>query len=568
MFKFNIGFFFLALFFLGLVLTPPQNVFGAELKYAKILDVRNREVLIQFGGLETPRNYLCNTFSLSCQNLGASTPQEISSYFDEKETPLSEQIGDIQFDRNKATRITLSLHQKFLAYYEPATLGKSTTQTHVLLDLKTNPPKKYSLSAETSYWDLLTEELRLFDFSPNEKRLLYLDDKDNYPTLYLVNLNPLSKKPLPGTKLFSKNYSVADFQFLDDDNIVFVANRDNIYRFSLYKFNIPTKKLTKIADDISYGQRVKKEGSNLIFLQIINNSVVPVLYNTSSGKLKYFKDIPANPPKDKAVVSELFSTGNLHGVILRSSKFAKSAKQPLLIWLHGGPYREASWLYHPYLSYAVYDWMLNDLVKSGVTVLKLDYRGSYGFGRTFAESITKNVGKGDVADVLAAQKAMKLKYPISQTYLSGNSYGGYLALRTIVEEPKSFGGALSINGVTAWDVLLNKLENSIFNVQFGGTLQEKNGNLFYQAAIDERIKNLTNQKIIIAQASADNTVPPSQADYLFNELKKKGKDQNIELIKYPKEDHVFHKKSSLISLCQKTYELVGKKPDAKNCLFD
>ncbi|MCX6713723.1 MAG: prolyl oligopeptidase family serine peptidase, partial [Candidatus Vogelbacteria bacterium] len=176
--------------------------------------------------------------------------------------------------------------------------------------------------------------------------------------------------------------------------------------------------------------------------------------------------------------------------------------------------------------------------------------------------------KGDVQDVLTAQKALKLKYPVSQTYLSGNSYGGYLALRTIVEEPKSFGGALSINGVTAWDVLLNKLENSIFNVQFGGTLQEENGDLFYQAAIDERVKNLTNQKIIIAQASADQTVSPNQADYLFNVLKKKSKDPNIELVKYPGEDHVFHKKSSLLSLCQKTYELVGKKTSSQNCLFD
>jgi hypothetical protein len=65
-----------------------------------------------------------------------------------------------------------------------------------LLDLKTDPPKKYTLSSKTAYWDLLTEELRLFDFSPNEKRLIYLDDKDNYPTLYMVNLDPLSKKPL------------------------------------------------------------------------------------------------------------------------------------------------------------------------------------------------------------------------------------------------------------------------------------------------------------------------------------------------------------------------------------
>jgi hypothetical protein len=92
MFNSNTKFLGLVLFLIGFASVPGQTVFGAELKYAKILDVRNREVLVQFGGLENSNNYLCNTFSLSCRNLGQATPQEISSFFNDKDAPLTEKL--------------------------------------------------------------------------------------------------------------------------------------------------------------------------------------------------------------------------------------------------------------------------------------------------------------------------------------------------------------------------------------------------------------------------------------------------------------------------------------------
>jgi len=122
-------------------------------------------------------------------------------------------------------------------------------------------------------------------------------------------------------------------------------------------------------------------------------------------------------------------------------------------------------------------------------------------------------------------------------------------MKAIVENPKTFAGSMPINGVMDWFVLLDKLENSIFNTQFGGLLGEKNSELYYQADIADRIKNLDGQKIIIVQASADRTVPASQADYIKKIFDLKNKP--VELVKYPGEDHVFKKISSLEDICRR-----------------
>lgn len=357
-----------------------------------------------------------------------------------------------------------------------------------------------------------------------------------------------------GKKIISKEYSVNDFIFWNNDTIYFVANRENPYIWSLYKYNLTTKDLKKIADNISYNQTMRKIGDNLLFLQIVNNSTIPVLYNPETNEQKQFPSLTANPVS-QAVTTKPISFGNLTGVIVKPNNFSLAKRYPLIIWLHGGPYRQAALTYHSYMSYAVYDWMLNEVASRGAIVLKLDYRGSYGHGRKFAESISHNVGKGDVEDVVKARTFMVGQYKITKTYLTGNSYGGYLSLRAIVEKPTLFAGSMSINGVTDWQMLLDKLQTSIFNVQFGGLLDEKNSNDFYQSTIVDRIKNLKNQRIVLAQASSDKTVDPNQADWLYKKLSDQKK--NVTVIKYPGEDHIFKQKKSMINLCQNLFSLVG-----------
>lgn len=538
-----------------------QTTLAAELKITKIIDFTDQQILFNYGGLEKQNNFLCQAVDLSCQNLGEKIPANISKSFEVAE-PLSTKLKTVKFDRSKATRLTLSPDGKWLAYYETAIANKKQTRKFVLIAIEDGKNiRTYETAGQVKYWDLLSEDLRLFYFSPDSSKLIYLDDRSGYPSLYSVDLTGLPPKAgrMPGKQITSRNYTIADFLVWDKHIIYFTANRESPHLWSLYKFNTATQNVVKIAGNISYNQRMHRIGDQLLFLQIKNNSTIPVLYDpmitlASGQAFSYFSAFPANPPLAGYTEKEI-KLGKLNGVLMQATSFVVNKKYPLIVWLHGGPYRQVSLGTHSYTGYAIYDWLMGQMAKSGALVLKLDYRGSYGYGRAFAESITGQVGKGDVVDVMTALAELKKTYKIGSTYLVGNSYGGYLTLKTIVENPQAFTGAMPINGVYDWFVLLDKLENSIFNTQFGGLLEEKNSDAYYQADIADRIKNLTKQKIVIVHSEKDKTIPLSQATYIQQMFGMNGK--GAELVKYADEDHSFKKISNLEDICRRLALMVN-----------
>jgi len=301
----------------------------------------------------------------------------------------------------------------------------------------------------------------------------------------------------------------------------------------------------------------------ILFLQTKGNAVVPAVYSISNKTVSYFT-LPQTSGIESVSNPYLVEKyGSIESVLLKPTVTSKTVSHPLIIWLHGGPYRDVSPTIHSYLSYGVYDWALEEARRNGAIVLKIDYHGSYGEGRAFAESLQGKAGVQDVADIMTAltgiKKTLGSTYTLGGTYLVGNSYGGYLALKGLVAHPSSFTGALSINGVTDWPTLLTKIVDSIFNVYFKGLPTVKNSKLYEQADIVDHLDNLTNQKMLLIQAQADTDIDPHQADFFNDVATSKGK--NVQVIKIPDENHVFYKPSSITTICNSLLNFVGLTPN-------
>lgn len=601
-------------------------VYAAEPYYGKITDYSAEQVLISYSGVEKQEKFICSLKDFSCtletektdlnpsefssatksffsadksravieQEIGDSTGIYATSLYKneggamkfEKNIPLKngiyraiwsedgkrilfftrrsnfmlydltkgDFIAEMPFEEERYSRLTFSPKGNYLAYYVYAT-GQNNDRAFAVIDLIKG--KTYKSGSKTEYWDLLSEGLTLFAFSPDEKQLIYLSDEKDNPTFFKVNLKKLSGKTLKEAKLFTKEYSVSDFVFWDNDTVFFSANRDNPLLWSLYSFNLKSETLDKISDNVSYADNMAKIGGYLAFLKSEFGKVSPVFYNPETKTLNRLSLAKEGDAEENG---EPVKIGNLYGALLKPENPSKK----LLIWLHGGPYRQTSLGFHPYLSYGVYDEVLYEAKNSGINVLKLDYSGSFGYGRKFAEKIRLNVGKADVADVVAAYNYAKKNLGVDEVYLIGNSYGGYLALKTIVENPEKFKGAFSINGVTDWRILTDRLGTSIFNVQFGGLFSGKNKKLYDQASIIPKIGKLKDQKIIIAYGTADTTIPSDQAGLLYENLIAKGK--NAELVAFQGEGHVLTKKETLDDLCNRVLQFAGAERSGR-CAF-
>ena len=535
-----------------LLLVTTSKAEALNINYSTVLDYTANNILISYNSIEKKQNYICNISTLACNKTKKTT-------LDRKNIPTINQTLKDELSLKKASHITMSPSMKWVAYL----IGSKTDnplRTFVIRDMINQ--KEFIYPNTIDYWDLVADQNKIFEFSPNEKSLIYLDDTDGALAMYSVDLDNLSGTEMKGMKLNTSALQVDDFTFTDNNTIYYIGNsKTNPYIWSLYRYDIKAGKDKVIDTMVSYTDSLIKTGSNIIYNHQQEDGYSPKLYNLKTKKIKQFKT-PYTKENKIIKNQEVVKFGTLNGVLMKPTSIKTQKSYSLVIWLHGGPYRQASYGYHPYHSYGIYDTILELLRKNGVIVLKLDYRGSLGFGRPYSESIRTSVGKGDVDDVMDSITYIKSRYKLDKIYLAGNSYGGYMSLRTLVEHPDSFTGVMSINGVTDWESLLNSMQTSIFNTHFNGAPNGDNQSLYDQASIINRIGNVGNQKIAIVAGEADKTIPYWQAVMLYDKLKENNK--NVNLISYPGEDHVYFKKKTIQNLCTELFKFVGKTAD-KEC---
>lgn len=461
--------------------------------------------------------------------------------------------------------MTISATGRYLAFYKPATASTKVRSYHVA-DLTTG--KEVSWSEPVSYWDLVSEDNRVFSFATDDSKLVLRSDRDGWQRPYLVNLSAGLPATLSPTLVFSRGYAVPDFVFIDANRIAMVANREGATDWDLFTLNVSTLGIAKVADSVSYGAPLRRFGSYVSFAKATPGGVSATLYNVKSGSvtgIESLADVGLTPGDSLPAAKAVKNVPGAGGYSVWEPS-TRPAGTPIVLWLHGGPYRQISSAgYHPFSSYGNLDWVVEQVRLSGAVVAKLDYPGSYGYGRSYAESLTGKVGVSDVAAVKSAMASLRATYGASApVYLIGNSYGGYLAQKSLVELGSSVSGIYSISGVTDWESLIAPNPNGIFGVQFGGAPSDANRSLYQQAKLILKVGSVGSQKVYLAHGDADTSVPHSQTTLLDQLLKIEGK--NVKTTIYRGEDHVFMKPQSIADLCKQAIALIGKSASGRCAL--
>jgi fermentation-respiration switch protein FrsA (DUF1100 family) len=338
--------------------------------------------------------------------------------------------------------------------------------------------------------------------------------------------------------------------FIDDylihqDVAYLTTNERSPLSWSLIAYDPEVGTSKEIDRDIAYTDYMKSVGEVLLYYKVSGNRGDVYAYRPDTGKSARLSGQDVSSYKPVSVRKER-EIGDVNGVILDDGSDANQ-KKPLIVWLHGGPERQTSIGYHPYLSYGVYDEMLERFVKGGARVAKLDYTGSTGYGARFQKGLIKKIGVADVADVKEAIDDLTDDYETSDVYLIGNSYGGYLALKTLVEEPRLVDGAASINGVTDWDTLIGTNYSSIFAPMFGGVPSKKTAKYYKKAEIMDNLDAIpARTPIVIAYGEKDTTVPPSQSKIFIAGAEN---DKHLTKLVFEDEEHILREQKTLDRLC-------------------
>lgn len=119
----------------------------------------------------------------------------------------------------------------------------------------------------------------------------------------------------------------------------------------------------------------------------------------------------------------------------------------LLVMPHGGPVAVRD--YNTFNSEVQY------FVSRGFSVLRVNFRGSSGFGKKFIESGVGQFGQQIEHDISAAVAKVRRQYAFAKSCAMGSSYGGYSAVMLTIQHPELYQCAIGAYGIYDLPLLFN-----------------------------------------------------------------------------------------------------------------
>jgi dipeptidyl aminopeptidase/acylaminoacyl peptidase len=111
---------------------------------------------------------------------------------------------------------------------------------------------------------------------------------------------------------------------------------------------------------------------------------------------------------------------------------------PAIIYAHGGPTGQTFRTFAPFRQ---------RLVAEGYALFDVDFRGSTGYGRDFRHANHGEWGHADVQDLIDAGRwAADQSWSDQRLAIYGGSYGGYMVLSALVEEPDMWRAGVDLFG--------------------------------------------------------------------------------------------------------------------------
>ena len=215
----------------------------------------------------------------------------------------------------------------------------------------------------------------------------------------------------------------------------------------------------------------------------------------------------------------------IEGLLYLPPTASSSAKVPLIVDVHGGPFGAFE---------DRGDFFVDFLVGHGWAILRPNPRGSSNYGVKFGAANKNDLGGGDYQDVMAGVDAVLAKYPLdpSRMALMGYSYGGEMA--GFVEGKTDRFKAI-VSGAPVIDQFseYGTEGGSWYDRWYYGKPWEHLEDAWRQSPLAGASRAKT--PFMLLQGQSDTTDPLGQSEEMYRALRQEGVP--VELVTYPRDDH-------------------------------
>ncbi|HXQ80708.1 MAG TPA: prolyl oligopeptidase family serine peptidase [Opitutaceae bacterium] len=197
---------------------------------------------------------------------------------------------------------------------------------------------------------------------------------------------------------------------------------------------------------------------------------------------------------------------------------SKEHPAPLVVVPHGGPWARDNWGFDPEAQF---------LASRGYAVLKPNYRASPGYAWMFPGGDQWEFVKmsHDVTDATRALLATGL-VDSGRVAIMGGSFGGYLAINGVVDEPALYRCAVAISGVFDWEQLIRdrKYDYSQFDWWYATLLRRlgdpRNDPAKFDALAPVRHIDRVRVPVFVTHGGYDPVADIGQSTRLISELRR------------------------------------------------
>jgi dipeptidyl aminopeptidase/acylaminoacyl peptidase len=393
----------------------------------------------------------------------------------------------------------------------------------------------------------------------NEEQFWYHSENSGYSHLYVANAATAQKQQITSGK-----YEVQEAELSANKKYFYITSNEvhpgekHFYRLPVTGGN--AEKLTTLTGNNEVS--ISPDEKWMAILYSYSNKPTE-LYMQELGKEKTMVQVTNKAQseefktyawKDPEVIS--FKASDGADVYARVYKPANpDPKKPAVIFVHGAGYLQNA---HKWWSSYFREYMFHNLLADeGYYVMDIDYRGSAGYGRDWRTGIYRHMGGKDLSDHVDAAAYLQKTYGVDKNRVGiyGGSYGGFISLMAMFNEPNSFAAGAALRPVTDWAQYNHGYTANILNEPFNDSIAYRKSSPLYFA---DGLKG----HLLICHGMVDVNVHYQDAVKLTQRLIELGKD-NWELASYPMEDHGFVEPSSWTDEYKRIYKLfetVLKKP--------
>ena len=312
----------------------------------------------------------------------------------------------------------------------------------------------YEYFAEDYEWKVVESQQFSDDFQPlrlnhQGNKLFALDtDEKGLKGLYSIDLQSGQR-----THVYTDNT-------VDIAGVVYSSGRDEVYAMRLedgypgyrtFNHQSDEAKVFNRLLELLKNYRVRitsRDKAAEKWLIHASNDVVAgdfYLYEKSADKLTLLFSAFDSVDRSQLSISEPVTFAatdglDIHGYVTYPTKVAEDVKVPLVVLVHGGPQARDYW---------EFDSEVQLLASRGYAVLRVNFRGSYGYGRLFMEKGDKQWGNRIQKDVIDGTRWLIAGGRIDpdKVCIMGTSFGAYSAVQSSILAPDLYKCAVATAGV-------------------------------------------------------------------------------------------------------------------------